>query len=250
MERVTSTDGTELAVERSGSGPPLVCIHGTSATRSAWDGFARELEGMECVRYDRRGRGGSGDADEYALAREVEDARSVVEHVGDPDSVSVFGHSFGAIVAFELARETDLRRLVLYEPPVLAGDDADQERSFADDLQRVLEDDGGAAAIRTFRGMSEDDALEPGMDVEAMARTVVREASVVESYAVPERADITTPTRCLAGSDSRSVLRASTHAVRDAVPGAELVTVEGHGHNGLADSPGTVLGCVEDFLES
>lgn len=249
MERVTSADGTELAVERSGSGPPLVCLHGTSATRTAWDGFVDEVSGVECVRYDRRGRGDSGDAADYSLAREVADARAVVEHVGGPASVGVFGHSFGGIVAFELARETTLDRLVLYEPPVLAGDDADQERSFADQLRRVLEEDGPEAAVRTFRGLPDDADLEPeARDGDRLARTVVREAAVVESFAVPDAVNVAAPTRCLAGGDSREVLRASTRVVRDAVPDADLVTVEGHGHDALGADPAAVVASLGGFL--
>lgn len=249
MDRVTSADGTPIAVERSGAGPPLVCIHGTSATRSTWDGFAAALPGMECIRYDRRGRGDSGDAGEYSLAREVEDARAVVEHVGDPESVGVFGHSFGGIVAFELARGTPLDRLVLYEPPVLAGDDADQERSFADQLRRTLDEEGPEAVVRTFRGLPDDADLEPeARDGDALARTIVREAAVVESFAVPENADVSAPTRCLVGGDTRDVLRASTAAVRDAIAGADLMTVEGYGHNAVGNAPERVVQRLEDVL--
>jgi len=248
MERVTSKDGTELAVERSGSGPPLVCIHGTSATRTAWEGFADEVSGVECVRYDRRGRGDSGDAGEYSLAREVDDARAVVEHVGDPASVGVFGHSFGGIVAFELAREIPLDRVILYEPPVLADDD-DRERSFADQLRQVLDEAGPEATVRTFRGLPDDADLEPeARDGDALARTVVREAAVVESFAVPTSADVSASTRCLVGGNTREVLRMSTAAACDAIAGADLMTVEGYGHNALGAAPERVVQCLEDFL--
>lgn len=249
MDRVTSADGTPIAVERSGSGPPLVCIHGTSATRSAWDGFAAALSGMECVRYDRRGRGDSGDAEEYSLAREVEDARAVVEHVGDPESVAVFGHSFGAVVAFQLARETALDRLVLYEPPVLAGDDAGREESLADQFQQVFDEEGPAALVRTFRGLPDGADLEPeAKDGDALARTILREGTVVESFAVPRRADVSAPTRCLVGGDTRDVLRASTEAICEAIPGADLVTVEGCGHNAIGAAPERVVQRLDDFL--
>jgi hypothetical protein len=32
----TSRDGTRIAFERSGVGPPLVLVHGTSADRTRW----------------------------------------------------------------------------------------------------------------------------------------------------------------------------------------------------------------------
>jgi pimeloyl-ACP methyl ester carboxylesterase len=69
---------------------------------------------------DRRGRGGSGDAQTYALEREWEDIAAVVDAIGD--SVEVVAHSFGATCALEACRLTrHVRRLVLYEPPLPFG---------------------------------------------------------------------------------------------------------------------------------
>ena len=66
---------------------------------------------------DRRGRGRSGDATDYALEREYEDVVAVVESAGE--AVSVLGHSYGGICALEAALLTDeIRKLVLYEPPL------------------------------------------------------------------------------------------------------------------------------------
>ncbi len=36
MELVTSSDGTPIAVWRSGTGPPLVLVHGTTADHTRW----------------------------------------------------------------------------------------------------------------------------------------------------------------------------------------------------------------------
>jgi pimeloyl-ACP methyl ester carboxylesterase len=249
METVTSGDGTRLAVERTGSGPPVVCIHGTSASRDVWDGFAGALDGAECVRYDRRGRGDSGDADDYSLAREVADARAVVEHVGDPASVAVFGHSFGGVVAFELAHRTRLGRLVLYEPPVLGGRHSDPGESFADRLRATFEADGPEGVYRTFHRVPEDAALGPDAWAdEPPARTVVREAVAVESVDVPDAADVAAPTRCVLGDETADGLRRSTAAVRDAVPGAELVVLDGHGHTAVETAPGIVVSRLDGFL--
>ncbi len=64
---------------------------------------------------DRRGRGGSGDSDEYDLEREIEDMAAVVESIAEP--VMLLGHSYGALIALEAALRTDnLNGLVLYEP--------------------------------------------------------------------------------------------------------------------------------------
>src|SRR5688500_13609083 len=75
MHTVTSKDGTPIAYfERgSGSGPPLVLVHGTTADHTRWAPVLPALErGFSVFTMDRRGRGDSGDAATYAIEREYE----------------------------------------------------------------------------------------------------------------------------------------------------------------------------------
>ena len=117
-ETVASRDGTPIAYWRSGDGPPLVLVHGTAADHSRWVPALPALEQhFTVLAVDRRGRGGSGDADHYAIEREFEDVAVVVDRAGE--GTSVLGHSLGAMCALEAALLTgNMRRLVLYEPPM------------------------------------------------------------------------------------------------------------------------------------
>ena len=112
---VVSRDGTSIAVWQSGEGPPLVLIHGAAADHSRWAPVLPALEQRFTVfAVDRRGRGRSGDANDYALEREFDDVVAVVESAGE--AVNVLGHSYGGICALEAALLTDrIRKLVLYE---------------------------------------------------------------------------------------------------------------------------------------
>src|SRR3712207_346721 len=120
MGTVTSSDGTRISYRRDGEGPPLVLVHGTAADHGRWRPVLPALEGRYTVyAVDRRGRGGSGDAEGYALEREVEDVASVVDAIGEP--VNLLGHAYGALASLEAALLTpNVHKLVLYEPPISA----------------------------------------------------------------------------------------------------------------------------------
>src|SRR5215207_530479 len=117
-ETVTSKDGTTIAYWRSGEGPPLVLVHGTTADHSRWTPVMTAFERRFTVcAIDRRGRGGSGDPDDYAIGREFEDVAAVVDSLGEP--ANLLGHSYGALCALEAALLTrNVRKLVLYEPGI------------------------------------------------------------------------------------------------------------------------------------
>jgi pimeloyl-ACP methyl ester carboxylesterase len=117
-EAVVSADGTSLVVWRSGAGPPLVLVHGTTADHSRWAPALPALEEHFSVySFDRRGRGESGDSADYSFEREFEDVVVVIESVGE--DVDLLGHSHGGVCALEAALLTDrIRKLVLYEPPI------------------------------------------------------------------------------------------------------------------------------------
>ena len=91
-----------IAYRRSGEGPPLVLVHGTAADHSRWRPVLPALEERFTVHaIDRRGRGGSGDSDGYAVEREFEDIAAMVDSLGE--SVNVLGHSYGGLLALEAA---------------------------------------------------------------------------------------------------------------------------------------------------
>jgi pimeloyl-ACP methyl ester carboxylesterase len=114
---VLSTDGTQIAGGRSGSGSPLVLVHGTSVERWSF----RYVEPLLAERFsvyaiDRRGRGRSGDStNSYTIEQEFADVAAAIESLGRP--ADLLGHSYGATVALGAAlRARNARRMILYEP--------------------------------------------------------------------------------------------------------------------------------------
>ena len=61
MDTVTSKDGTTIAFDRLGNGPPVILVSGGSVDRSSNAGLAEVLaKDFTVYNYDRRGRGPSG----------------------------------------------------------------------------------------------------------------------------------------------------------------------------------------------
>jgi pimeloyl-ACP methyl ester carboxylesterase len=123
MYKIPSKDGTAIAFDRAGQGPPIVLVVGAFNDRATDAPLAEALQDrFSVITYDRRGRGDSGYTAPYAVEREVEDIEALVEEAGG--SVSVFGYSSGAVLALmAAARGLDLPKLALYEPPVSADGD-------------------------------------------------------------------------------------------------------------------------------
>ncbi len=120
LQRVSSADGTQIAVEATGEGRPVVLIGGAFNDRTTMTGLAGVLAPYyRAVIYDRRGRGDSGDVSaDYSVEREMDDLRAVIGHAGG--SASLFGHSSGAVLALEAARRgLPVERVAAYETPFI-----------------------------------------------------------------------------------------------------------------------------------
>lgn len=143
MARTSSSDGTEIAYRTAGEGEPVVFVHGTATSSADWALVVPHLEErFTVVSMDRRGRGRSGDAAEYAMEREAEDVLAVLEAVG---AELLVGHSYGALCSILAAERTDrLRRLVLYEPPIAV------REQWLEGLEDLVEQGEHAAALEGF----------------------------------------------------------------------------------------------------
>ena len=121
MPSVFSKDGTRIAFDREGQGPPLILVDGAMCYRDS--GPARPLAKLlkpqfTVITYDRRGRGESTDTAPYSVEREVEDIDALIQEAGG--SAYVYGISSGAALAMEAGtRLPGIRKLALYEAPFI-----------------------------------------------------------------------------------------------------------------------------------
>jgi pimeloyl-ACP methyl ester carboxylesterase len=259
---VTSTDGTEIAYWRSGHGPPLVLVHGTTQDHTRWDAVRPALaEHFTVFAMDRRGRGGSGDAPTYSVELEFADVAAVVDQVcqetGRP--VQLVAHSYGALCSLEAALlTTHVDKLVLYEPPVHP-ESTRLPPGFVDDLVRLSAEGQREKVLARFSmvvlGRSAEEVAQMRTDSlwpsrVAAAHTVARETALEQSYQFdPSRfIELRIPTLLLQGTESPSFLKDSTVAVQAALPHARLVLLHGQAHQGITTAPDLFVREVLSFL--
>jgi pimeloyl-ACP methyl ester carboxylesterase len=252
-----SADGTRIAFARTGSGQPLVAVHGTSADRSRWTPVVPQLAAHFTVyAVDRRGRGGSGDASDYTIEREFDDIAAVAAVIDEP--VTLLGHSYGAICALEASARTDnVRRLILYEPPLPMGIEI-YEPGLIDRLQALLEAGDREALLTTFmtevvRVPPDQLALMRGLPAWqarlAAAHTIVREIRADQEYVFTSERwrQLDTATLLLMGGDSPLFLTEATKALHASLPRATLAVMPGQQHAAMDTAPEIFVGEILRF---
>jgi pimeloyl-ACP methyl ester carboxylesterase len=254
MEKVVSTDGTQIAFERFGSGPPLVMAAGAFNDRSATEPLGRALAGRaEVFNYDRRGRGDSGDTAPYAVEREIEDLDAVIAAAGG--QVSVFGYSSGAnLVLKAAAAGSAIGRLVLYEPPFNPDEGYPTlPPNLSAQLAELIENGDRGGAVELYQtvavGMPEETVA--GMrsapfraGMEAIAHTLAYDAAVVGDRRLPTGmlTAIDVPTLVIGGEQSSPFMRDAAAAVAATLPAGQLITLPGQSHGIDPDATAAVIG--------
>jgi pimeloyl-ACP methyl ester carboxylesterase len=249
MNSVTSSDGTKIAYERTGTGPPLVLVHGSLNDHNAWAAVAPLLaERFTVYAMDRRGRGASGPPAEHALEREFEDLAAVMDAAGS--NVDLVGHSFGAHCALGAAAiaPSRVKHLLLYEPPT-----ADQ--MVAPWFEQI---DASEAVARFFR----ENIGVPGDQVEALRASPFWPYFLAHapSYPAELRAfmayhfdpatfrGLMMPTMLMVGSESGERLGAVLRDIEPYLASTEWHTFEGQGHAAMRTAPKLFVEAVMDFL--
>ena len=256
METVTSADGTVIAFDQIGAGPPLVLVSGAACDRAVDRPLADGLAASFTVlNYDRRGRGDSTDTPPWRIEREIEDIEILLAAAGG--SAVLVGLSSGAaLAAHAAAAGLPVGHLVLWEPPFrldAAGRQAARgynarlgellgEGRRGDAMQLFLETVGVPAAA--IAGMRQSPYWARS---EALAPTLAFDAAVLGDGGVPADrfARIQAPTLVLAGGAGPDFFRLAGRAAADAIGGAAYGELAGQTHD---VAPDALTAAVRDFV--
>ena len=245
VDTVTSSDGTAIAFEKTGTGPAVVLVDGAFCHRA--NGPSRPLAALLAPRftvfaYDRRGRGDSGDTPPYAVEREVDDLAAIIDRAGGTSSVC--GISSGGALALEAAaRGLPIAKLAVYDPAI-AVDVADPgaAEAAAARLAELAASGRRDEAVEFFltgiMGMPAE-AVAPMRAapvwpaLEAVAHTLAYDFALVSdgSLLTDRAASVAAPTLAVDGEQSPPPLRRAADAVAATVPGAQRRTLAGQGHD-------------------
>ena len=251
-DHVTSPDGTRIAFDHLGTGPPLVVVSGLFCDRRRTHDLAEQLAQrlagrFSVVNYDRRGRGDSGDTAPYAVEREIEDLGALIAATeGDG---ALYGHSSGAGLALNAtASGLPITRLVLHEPPYGPDDEESMgtARELAENIRTAITEHRRADAIAYFmtevgappdvvEAMSSDPALL------AVAPTMPYDHDVMGDYdrggTIPLElvAAIDVPTLVIAGGASPEFFQDTATRIAQLLTNGTLTVLDGHDHDASAD---------------
>lgn len=262
---LTAPDGTHLVVETSGTGPPVVFVHGANGGLDSWADVADRLVDHRIVRYARRNHAPSEvGPSPNGFAVEAADLQTVLTAVTDAagSGAHVVGGSYGATVALHAAaaaaadKAGRIASLSLFEPPLLlAGAHlvpiADRYRSlcaaeqFADALTLFLREVARVPAEVLTGGPSVPDsreaAIAAGGDLEAMSLDVAD----VERWSV-----VDAPVLLMQGGLSWSPLPEGMDRLAAALPHAQRVSWSDQSHFATAAAPARVAEAIQRFLRT
>jgi pimeloyl-ACP methyl ester carboxylesterase len=222
-----------------GSGSPLLLVHGDfNDGPGAW---SLQMESLAAhhrlIVVDRRGHGTSPrEPRPYKVAGDAGDVLAAADRAG-ADRFHLAGHSYGGLVAIEVARRAAgrVRSLHLVEPPYLSllprHPDVAPLIARGSEIRQMAAAWGPERTAEAFFAMIAGDAALARLRASRGWAAVVREAGrfadteFASEYPPEAIADLRldSPVRVYAGGQSHPGLSALAHRLADVIPGAELV---------------------------
>jgi pimeloyl-ACP methyl ester carboxylesterase len=239
----------------SGSGKPLILVHGGESDRRMFLPLLPHLgDGIRAISYDQRDSGDTVNPDDpYTMTDLGDDLASFIEQLG-VERAHVLGTSFGGAVAMHAALDHPDRvaGVVLVATVPSARDmfgkideitamDADQRRELMYDQLFTPE---GRAADPNLVELGRRALVERPKEHTTRRMTAAREHHVTDRLA-----SMAVPTLVIHGTADLLAPLSGAEAVAQAVPGAVLRTIEGGRHGITTEFTAEIAAIVREFLD-
>jgi pimeloyl-ACP methyl ester carboxylesterase len=243
VNRVTSSDGTSIAFERSGAGPALILVDPAGSYRD----FRPQRAPVEQLAanftvyvYDRRGRGASTDTLPYAVEREVDDLAALIAKASG--SACVYATSSGSLLALHAAVSgLAIPKLALFEPPIEPNEAPTGETDFTTELAELVAAGRRRDAVEFFhRGIGVPEEVMAQMAppvwtaLEAVAHTLVYDCIISDAMSLQLIRSVTVPTLVVDSQSSTGELTGMAATVVEALPSSTHRSLAGEWH-GVSD---------------
>ena len=259
MDTALSADGTTLAYDRLGDGPPVIVIGGATCTRGITAPLAEALS-AQCtvINFDRRARGDSDDRSgpPYDTQREIEDLAALIEVAGG--HAALYGHSSGAAVALHATvAGLPVDRLIMHDAPYLL-EGSEEAKAYHAELHRLLAAGRPGEAVAAFMrqvGMPEE--MITGMQaspswpaMESVGYSLAYDSAAMgdqDGGGVPYGVlgQVQVPTLILVGGADFGFMIDTAQALHRGIAGSRFVHLAGAGHEA---GPEVVAPSVLEFL--
>jgi 2-succinyl-6-hydroxy-2,4-cyclohexadiene-1-carboxylate synthase len=266
---IDAGDELRLHVTRSGTGPPLVLLHGFTGSTETWAPLCASLGArFTTIAVDLPGHGRSStptDPARFALSRFADDILSVLDALG-VTRAAVLGYSLGGRAALRFALRHPARTAALMLESASPGiaDPVERAERIASDM--ALADSIEADGVVAFIGRWERLPLWASQTAPDEARARLRAQRLTnradglanslrgagtgaEPTVAGQLVDLHVPTLLLAGAfDSKFV--ALTHLMRASIPQARVTIMAGAGHAMHLEKPDEYRAIIEQFLDT
>jgi pimeloyl-ACP methyl ester carboxylesterase len=228
-----------------------------------WNRVVEHLTGrFTCHLPSMRGRGLSGDHPDLSVRRQIDDALTYIDSIGEP--IGLVGWSGGASHALGVAAHSDaVTSVAPFEPGVLSLADQEEHALIGNAIARTgeLAAEGDlTAAVRAFLGFpfnhEEVAVADDAGYCEAAGRYVPKLLNFLQQVMAygDAAADpavlgaISAPVTVLLGSDTKPFFTASARHVAYYVPNAGVQEIPGVGHAAPLTHPEALAAALAEFF--
>jgi pimeloyl-ACP methyl ester carboxylesterase len=258
-EFVTSADGTRIAYDRLGSGALAIILVGGAMSHRAFDPTTVHMatlladQGFSVINYDRRGRGESGDAADYAAEREVEDISALLDVF--EGSAALYGNSSGGALALWSAATPGvgerISKLALFEVPLTLEGEGDGSVELRTITELVASGDRDAVVEYFMRRMPPQwlegaKASPEWPEMLAVSHTLAYDIAVLEKADhapwAEQWASVTQPVMVMVGEETQPIFPPVAAALAEALPNARNSEIDAANHSVRPEVMAAILG--------